>query len=127
MVVEHGERMAAAAAEQGEVALEVHLPQFVGGLTFEALERALSGRGGGVEQPRAAQNAGYGARRHAGPPWRARKRASLRPPHELRDSCRSRTTACSTSVAVRAGLRRGRLERSSRPLAPACAYRSSHL
>jgi hypothetical protein len=40
------------------VTLEVHLPQFVEGLAFEALERVLSGRGGGVEQPRAAQNAG---------------------------------------------------------------------
>jgi hypothetical protein len=40
------------------VTLEVHLPQFVGRLAFEALERVLSGHGGGVEQPRAAQNAG---------------------------------------------------------------------
>src|ERR1700693_5875027 len=127
MVVEHGERMAAAAAEQGEVTLEVHLPQFVGGLTFEALERALSGRGGGVEQPRAAQNAGYGARRQRRSPLACEQTCPLAPAHELRDSCRSRTTACSTSVAVRAGLRRGRLERSSRPLAPACGYRSSHL
>ena len=80
MVVEHGERMAAAAAEQGEVALEVHLPQFVGRLTFETLERALSGRGGGGLQPRAAQNASHGARRQHWTAWHSSTRASLRPP-----------------------------------------------
>src|SRR5271155_435656 len=122
MVVEHGERMAAAAAEQGEMALEVHLPQFVGCVAFEALARALSGRGGGVEQPCAAQNAGYGARRKGRAPLACEQTCELAPaPHELRDSCRSRITRCSTSAAVRAGLRRGRFERSSRPLAPAWA------
>ena len=63
MVVEHGQRMAAGAAEQGEVALEVHLPEFVRRRAFEALQRALSRRGSTVEQPRAAQDAGHGARR----------------------------------------------------------------
>src|SRR5437899_1269347 len=55
MVVEHGERMAAAAAEQGEVALEVHLPQFVGGLTFEALEGVVRARRRGRAAPRGAE------------------------------------------------------------------------
>jgi hypothetical protein len=36
MVVEHRQRMAAPAAAQGHVALEVHLPEFVGAWPFEA-------------------------------------------------------------------------------------------
>lgn len=38
MVVEHGERMQPAAT-QGDVALEVHLPQIVGSFVLEADER----------------------------------------------------------------------------------------
>jgi hypothetical protein len=45
----------------------------------------------------------------------------LAPFHELRDSRRNSTTACSTSAAVRAELRRGRLEQSCRPARPAYA------
>ena len=95
-----------------------------------ARSKRLQGRCPGAaapsSNPRAAQDAGHGARRQrwAGP-WPASNRASLRPPHELRDSWRSRITACSTSAAVRAGLRRGRFERSSRPLAPARARNAS--
>jgi hypothetical protein len=41
MIIEHGERMAAAMA-QGEVPFKVHLPQFVGGRVFEAPGRSAS-------------------------------------------------------------------------------------
>src|ERR1700688_709607 len=105
MVVEHGQRMAAAAAEQGEVALEVHLPEFVRRRAFEALQRALSKRGGTVEQPRAAQDAGHGARRQRWAPLaceQPRKLASAprvarlvaQPDHRLFDFSRS---ACRTA------------------------------
>src|SRR5579864_7028629 len=105
MVVEHGQRMAAAAAEQGEVALEVHLPEFVRRRAFEALQRALSRRGSTVEQPRAAQDTGHGARRQRWAPLaceQPRKLASAprvarlvaQPDHRLFDFSRG---ACRTA------------------------------
>src|SRR5579863_7012946 len=41
VVVDHGQRMAALAAGQGDPALEVHLPQLVGRLSLEALARSI--------------------------------------------------------------------------------------
>jgi hypothetical protein len=57
---------------------EVHLPE-PRRVAFEALQRPLSGRGGGVEQPRAAQNAGHGARREGRAPLVCEQTCELAP------------------------------------------------
>ena len=64
MVVEHGvSGWQRPRLSKGKWPLKSICHSSLGALTFETLERALSGRGGGVEQPGAAQNASHGARR----------------------------------------------------------------
>src|ERR1700730_5658329 len=65
MVVEHGQRMAAGAIEEGEVALEVHLPQLVGYRSLKAL-KGTRRRRSLIEQTMAAQDTADSARREFG-------------------------------------------------------------
>src|SRR5258705_9790401 len=58
MVVEHGERMQPAGA-QGDMALEVHLPQIVGGFVLEADEGLCPAALQSELDPVAAQDAGH--------------------------------------------------------------------
>src|SRR5579863_4630840 len=66
MVVEHGQRMAAGAGEEREVALEVHLPELVGCCALEALKGTWR-RHTLTEQTMAAQDSGDRTRREFGP------------------------------------------------------------
>ena len=58
MVVEHGERMQPAGA-QGDMALEVHLPQIVGGFVLEADEGLCPATLQPELDPVATQDAGH--------------------------------------------------------------------
>src|SRR4051812_44496223 len=62
MIIENGQRMAVALIGF-EVALEVHLPEFVGLRTFKALAGSMLGGFLGRDQLMAMQNAGDGAGR----------------------------------------------------------------
>ena len=63
VIVQHGQRMAAdGCANGGEVALVIHLPQFIGRRAFKALKGARRRRRP-VEQTATAQDAGDSARR----------------------------------------------------------------
>ena len=61
MIVEHGQRMAARRTD-GEMALEVHLPQRVGLDMLEALPRPMLVRLGCVDAPMAPEDCLHGAR-----------------------------------------------------------------
>src|SRR5271168_5373686 len=65
VIIEHGQRMAAGAVEGREVALVIHLPQFVGRRALKALKGARRRRSL-VEQTATAQDAGDSARRQLG-------------------------------------------------------------
>ena len=102
MVVEHRQRMAARAIEEGEVTLEVHLPQLVGCRALKA-RKGTRRRRSLIEQTVAAQDAGDSARRELGAALEQQPSASLRPPQQPSTSRRIRSTCPSTSDAVRNG------------------------
>jgi hypothetical protein len=68
MIIEYGQRMAAALVEQGAVALKIHLPQSVGSDMFEALPGTLAGGDGRLQQIGATQNGGDGTGRQVRTP-----------------------------------------------------------
>ena len=108
VIVEHGQRMAAdGCANGGEVALEVHLPEFVGRRAFKALKGARRRRRP-VEQTAAAQDAGDSARRQL---WAA---LDNQPSRQLASAPRTEHRAAHFDHRL-LDLRRGALGRASRP------------
>src|SRR5271168_1517017 len=107
VIVEHGQRMAAdRRANRGEVALEVHLPQFVGCWALKALKGARRRRSL-VEQTVAAQDAGDSTRRQL---WAA---FYNQPSRQLASAPRTEHRAAHFDHPL-LDLRRGALGRASR-------------
>lgn len=61
VIVEQGERVAAAAAAHGDVAFEIHLPEGIGTVVLEALPGLVSGALRGLDAAGALQEGGDGA------------------------------------------------------------------
>lgn len=61
VVVDESEGMAEGAVSEGEVALEIHLPESVGGIFFKAKPGAMSAGSGGIDASVAFENGGESA------------------------------------------------------------------
>ena len=130
VIVEHGERMAAAAAMHREVTLVVHLPKLVRARPLEALPRpAMSGRPGFRQPVVSAQDLGNRARRgHARLAMLLELPLDLAPtPDVVAEIAQPEHFGLHRRVPFDAGWSCGRREWSLRPSRPSRRYRSSHL
>ena len=127
MIIEHRQGMAALPIEQREVALKVHLPQFVGYRAREALPGSCGGRALRFDETMAMQDRGDRAGRQLGTAAVQQTAPVCVHPQQLSDCLHKLSTSCSVAGSVRLGLRAGRRERSFKPAFPLDFNRRSHL